>query len=1178
MSAAARRMRRFTSQVMGPSVATIVRDSWSREPVSARRLAIGTWCPSVAMIVRNSWSREAVSAPRLAIGMWSTFGALLLMTGVAKVADSAILVVDPGAGPYTTIQDAIDAAAAGDTIEIAPGTYAEELFITEKDLTLRGSGSAEETILDGEGVRRLLLCRESRTKIQSLTFFNAHSDYGAAVYSVGGSLIVEDCRFLDNRATFFDSDVELNLGGAVYCTAPLEACSISGSLFLNNRTREGAKGGGGAIAFTVTPGSGAPFAHLYRSAASSAGSELSVIGCTFLGGVAGQGTSVYAGRDLSLRVERCLLLDDTAPDNLIRQDRSDALSEASCCLVWRYGLMGARSGLPAPRRGTILFEDPRRCPDDTLSLHESSPAFAQFACAPIGNLPARCNEPIIVAVRPEVVRPETDQVLEVYGYGVEDVDEVVLIDELGVETATASPARPAGSLWLAARFDLSGARSGPRDLVLRRGGKEIARKEAATRVETVTIFGFVDGWVTDPTQKERRALVGRSLHGQLEIELRHDPSGEAIAVQLEETSHTDTLVALFDASGAPAGIYDLRFHQAGEKEQVLRSALYLGDPPVLEVPGDHDSVQDAIDSAPPGAHVVLASREFLETIVIDRPIVLRGDPNDPPRLNGRDLRTRIVTVLPQAGPLVRMRGVEFTHGYLSEGDGGGIWSAGMVELDSCVVAHSQVRNGNGGGAALGPGSRVLGTRIMFNRTDSEVADPDAWPLWSRSNRGLGGGLYALDCRVEESVFAGNTSAAGGGLVVRGTIDRCTLANNYSEDRSIPALAANAFIVQGAFIGNTVSKECGGWVSHGLVEGPSLIAYNTFTDYLDPLLCSNDVLTSIYVRGPAEVHHNSLAGVGFVFCPFHRLGPDGPGLEVRANLVPRLPSWEPPSGDWCVLAPDAGAVFEIPPDQIDVHCNIGTAVQLLSSEDVLAGCDDCLIDLDPLYCDLIVDEVVDHSFDLRVEKESPAIPENNPFACPDTLGALGVGCGVVPIYVLSSEIRRLPSGAVELRWRTNPDLDLMGFEVDRVWDGRTEPATTGPLGPCTDCVFVDEGAPAGEPVWYELVMLLTPDESLRIPLGSAQPSGLTHRLEIMKVQPNPARSPVQVSFTTDRAADWTLDLIDAAGRVSATLSHGARPAGWHEETLFLPAQLPSGVYWLRVSDQRSTAVSKLVLLE
>src|SRR5215211_6524909 len=68
-------------------------------------------------------------------------------------AQVAILLVDDDrvqcpAATFTTIQAAIDAAAAGDTIEVRPGTYAEQIQfdLERRDLTLRAR-TPEEAVL-----------------------------------------------------------------------------------------------------------------------------------------------------------------------------------------------------------------------------------------------------------------------------------------------------------------------------------------------------------------------------------------------------------------------------------------------------------------------------------------------------------------------------------------------------------------------------------------------------------------------------------------------------------------------------------------------------------------------------------------------------------------------------------------------------------------------------------------------------------------------------------------------------------------------------------------------------------------------------------------------------------------------------------------------------------------------
>ena len=61
-----------------------------------------------------------------------------------------------GACPFGSIQAAIDAAADGDVIAIGTGTYAENLKITDKALTLKGEGP-KRTIIRAAGGRVIML-------------------------------------------------------------------------------------------------------------------------------------------------------------------------------------------------------------------------------------------------------------------------------------------------------------------------------------------------------------------------------------------------------------------------------------------------------------------------------------------------------------------------------------------------------------------------------------------------------------------------------------------------------------------------------------------------------------------------------------------------------------------------------------------------------------------------------------------------------------------------------------------------------------------------------------------------------------------------------------------------------------------------------------------------------------
>lgn len=106
----------------------------------------------------RSNSRLAVGSPTIRVVALLATTLLLAMAmagaGIAGkrllAADDRIVVAQSGFGHhhYTTIAEAVDAAADGDTIVVKPGRYVESLAIVGKDLTIRGEGDLERIIIE----------------------------------------------------------------------------------------------------------------------------------------------------------------------------------------------------------------------------------------------------------------------------------------------------------------------------------------------------------------------------------------------------------------------------------------------------------------------------------------------------------------------------------------------------------------------------------------------------------------------------------------------------------------------------------------------------------------------------------------------------------------------------------------------------------------------------------------------------------------------------------------------------------------------------------------------------------------------------------------------------------------------------------------------------------------------
>ena len=119
-------------------------------------------------------------------------------------------------GAYPSVGAALDAAAAGDEIVLAPGVFP---LATERDgihVTIRGAGR-ELSVLDGGGTTGLLLFNSTLT-LRALTFRNAED----GVHLSDSSAVIEDVRFdactrdgleLNRRSSAIVTDVEfVNMG------------------------------------------------------------------------------------------------------------------------------------------------------------------------------------------------------------------------------------------------------------------------------------------------------------------------------------------------------------------------------------------------------------------------------------------------------------------------------------------------------------------------------------------------------------------------------------------------------------------------------------------------------------------------------------------------------------------------------------------------------------------------------------------------------------------------------------------------------------------------------------------------------------------------------------------------------------------------------------------------------
>jgi hypothetical protein len=163
---------------------------------------------------------------RLAI---AAIGILLIST----VAFSATIYVPDD---YSTIQEAIDAAANGDSIVVRPGTYFENIVIIGKNVSLIGEKGPDFTVLDGSRRDTVVLFTGSSNAdslLEGFTITNGRSGDGGGVRCDRSNLIVRNNRITLNEA------YECG-GGGILCQGSAAAV-ITGNFFSGNY---GSWGGG----------------------------------------------------------------------------------------------------------------------------------------------------------------------------------------------------------------------------------------------------------------------------------------------------------------------------------------------------------------------------------------------------------------------------------------------------------------------------------------------------------------------------------------------------------------------------------------------------------------------------------------------------------------------------------------------------------------------------------------------------------------------------------------------------------------------------------------------------------------------------------------------------------------------------------------------------------------------
>ncbi|MCK4510726.1 hypothetical protein KAW64_03255 [bacterium] len=351
--------------------------------------------------------------------------AVVLCLGFAPSSGSSAVIRVPGDLP--TIQEAVNAASAGDTVLVASGTYTgplnRDIDFGGTNLVLVSESGAGLTIMDCSSAGRGLLFvsgEDSTSVLDGFTITGGFHDIGGAVYCKGSSPIMRNCKFSGNRT--------VGVGGAVACSAasPL----IADCVFHGNSSELAAEGEGGALYCSQ---SSAPVVRrcLFSGNSSDAGGAVScrdgsapvLSGCLFLENAGDSGGALACLAASILTIERCTLVGNmgVGGSGIYVDGTSTLIGEKSiiafgykgeavacsgpggtallsCCDVFQneygdwVGCISGQNGVDGN-----IGKDPLFChhanPSERYSLHSDSPCAPESNpdCGGIGALGVGCG-------------------------------------------------------------------------------------------------------------------------------------------------------------------------------------------------------------------------------------------------------------------------------------------------------------------------------------------------------------------------------------------------------------------------------------------------------------------------------------------------------------------------------------------------------------------------------------------------------------------------------------------------------------------------------------------------------------------------------------------------------------------------------------------------------------------
>ncbi len=135
--------------------------------------------------------------------------------------------------PYTTIQAAINAAASGDTVQIQPGTYNENITIGGKNITIKAFNTSFPPVIDGQQKGPVVTfsgAESNKCSLRNLTLQNGKGANGGGIKGNGTLATLKNVTIGANDATGSGGGIHGFSGLIQNCTITLNEAVNGGGI------------------------------------------------------------------------------------------------------------------------------------------------------------------------------------------------------------------------------------------------------------------------------------------------------------------------------------------------------------------------------------------------------------------------------------------------------------------------------------------------------------------------------------------------------------------------------------------------------------------------------------------------------------------------------------------------------------------------------------------------------------------------------------------------------------------------------------------------------------------------------------------------------------------------------------------------------------------------------------